>query len=320
MPYAAEPSLHLAPSWRARLACTECGAALEASGGGLACSSCRGFFATSEGIVNFGVKDGFYDEHGFTSAGRDFGKGPGGRLALYYARQHHLHAISRALPEGSSLVEIGCGGGSRYLARRYDVAGLEISTLSVKHAALTYGSVVQASAAKMPFASGSIDGISSSYVLEHLDDEAAPACLREMARVLRPGGRMIHCFDVANSGPFWSWATKKPWWKPLFVDAKGHHGFRPRDAWMKLFDDAGFTVKAARWYNRTWMQDLSVWGVLEDESVPGIPRRIGRLAQRIRKSTGAVSDVAVTMLTDLVDPLFPRSWASKAIVTLERRA
>jgi ubiquinone/menaquinone biosynthesis C-methylase UbiE len=48
---------------------------------------------------------------------------------------------------------------------------------------------VAADVAAMPFADGSFDGITCGYVLEHVPEPAKG--LREMARVLRTGGRML---------------------------------------------------------------------------------------------------------------------------------
>jgi demethylmenaquinone methyltransferase/2-methoxy-6-polyprenyl-1,4-benzoquinol methylase len=46
-------------------------------------------------------------------------------------------------------------------------------------------SLVEASAAELPFEDGSFDGLTGAYLLRYLDD--LPAGLRELARVLRPG-------------------------------------------------------------------------------------------------------------------------------------
>lgn len=48
---------------------------------------------------------------------------------------------------------------------------------------------VRAEAWSLPFDDGSFDAVVSFQVLEHLRDPSA--CVREMARVLRPGGRVV---------------------------------------------------------------------------------------------------------------------------------
>ena len=46
-------------------------------------------------------------------------------------------------------------------------------------------------ATRLPFEDGSFDVVLTSHVLKHLDDEALLASFREVARVLRPGGRFL---------------------------------------------------------------------------------------------------------------------------------
>jgi ubiquinone/menaquinone biosynthesis C-methylase UbiE len=48
-----------------------------------------------------------------------------------------------------------------------------------------------APATRLPFGDGAFDVVLTSHVLKHLDDEALLASFREVARVLRPGGRFL---------------------------------------------------------------------------------------------------------------------------------
>lgn len=89
----------------------------------------------------------------------------------------------------------GCGLGTwlnafgRFSQQRF---GLELERdRAVK--ALPFGEgIVQAVGEKLPFADGVFDFILSNEVLEHVRDDRA--CVREMVRVTRPGGRIaIFC-------------------------------------------------------------------------------------------------------------------------------
>src|SRR5262249_1048186 len=143
----------------------------------VSCSLCSISYRTIEGIINFGVRDVFYDHHGFTSTGRDFSDGLLGRVGLYLARSHFLYDISRSVARGSGVIEIGSGGGSRYLASRYDMLGVELSSASVRCVANPYGSAVQATVAGLPLADHCADALVSSFLLEHLGPEIVETCI-----------------------------------------------------------------------------------------------------------------------------------------------
>lgn len=91
--------------------------------------------------------------------------------------------------------EIGCGGGQACAAvgATAAVTGYDISPIAVGNAQRVYretkATFEVASAYRIPLPDDSVDGVYSFEVLEHLWDPAA--VIREMARVLKPGGFML---------------------------------------------------------------------------------------------------------------------------------
>ena len=61
-------------------------------------------------------------------------------------------------------------------------------------------------AEELPFENGSFDGVTFTYLLRYVDDPAAT--LRELARVLRPGGRIasleFFVLDRRSVNALWS--------------------------------------------------------------------------------------------------------------------
>lgn len=311
----------LSDGWRSRVACPACGSAIDrhSRANQAKCTACTALYPVSPaGVINFGVEDEFYDVHGFTSTGRDFTRSPPGRVGLYLARSHFLYDISRAVPAGASVVEIGCGGGSRYLASRYDMLGVELSTAAADCASNVYGAVVQASVEQLPLRDASADALVSSFVLEHLGPDIVDDCLAEMSRVLKPGARMLHFFDLETNGSFGGWAKQQPWYQSVFIDSKGHYGMRTRSDWEGLFTKTGFSVTEQRLSRKSWLQDLSIWEALNEAAVPAPLRTAGRFAEALRRKGSPVADLAVEAVNDLIDPLLPDAWAAKAILTLEK--
>ena len=66
--------------------------------------------------------------------------------------------------------------------------------------------LAQARAEQLPFAAGTFDALTFTYLLRYVDDPAAT--LRELARVTRPGGVVANLeFLVPRSRFWWAW-----WW------------------------------------------------------------------------------------------------------------
>jgi SAM-dependent methyltransferase len=90
------------------------------------------------------------------------------------------------------ILDIGCGtGGNLELLSRYGQAeGVDISAEALDFCrARGLTNVRQGAAETLPYESESFDLVTGLDVVEHLDDDVAG--LREMRRVLRPGGRML---------------------------------------------------------------------------------------------------------------------------------
>ncbi len=115
-------------------------------------------------------------------------------------RHHGYHAlldeleldIALPLAEGREVLEVGCGTGlilSRLarVARRAE--GIDLSPGMLDKARERGLSVREASATALPFADASFDLVVSFKVLAHVPDIGL--ALSEMARVCRPGGRVL---------------------------------------------------------------------------------------------------------------------------------
>lgn len=121
-----------------------------------------------------------------------------------------LHEPLRAieeLPPGSAVLDVPCGGGWAFRAlrpeRRLRYVGVDLSPGMLRRARsraerrrLGQVELVEASVDRMPFEDGSFDLCLCLNGLHCMDDPRA--ALREMARCLRPGGRLVG--DVAVRG------------------------------------------------------------------------------------------------------------------------
>ena len=115
------------------------------------------------------------------------------------ARQQRLEVplMLRALgvPHDARILEVGCGRGVALPAIQHHrtpsrLVGLDIDDELLAEAAGTHAELVCGDVRAMPFPDGSFDAIIDFGTCYHI---ARPLdALREIARVLRPGGRLCH--------------------------------------------------------------------------------------------------------------------------------
>jgi ubiquinone/menaquinone biosynthesis C-methylase UbiE len=160
-------------------------------------------------------------------------------------RQQNLAAYrSRVVPAAEGRVlEIGIGSGLNlpfYSAKMEHVIGLEPSpkllSMAQRAARSAVGPVefVEGSAEAIPLEDGSIDTVVTTWTLCTIPD--APRSLREMRRVLKPGGRLLFVEHgrAPDAGVRWWQDHLTPAWKRL---GGGCHLNR---AIGTLIEDAGF--------------------------------------------------------------------------------
>lgn len=113
------------------------------------------------------------------------------------------YAAQLDLPACADVLEVGCGTGAnvRFLARRDDFAGTAYGVDQCPHfieAAIRFSCDEQVGdqvefrvgdAHQLDFPDGSFDVVIAHTVISHVSDPAA--VLKEMARVVRPGGRVV---------------------------------------------------------------------------------------------------------------------------------
>ncbi|MEA2173244.1 MAG: hypothetical protein QOD00_836 [Blastocatellia bacterium] len=104
-----------------------------------------------------------------------------------------VEEICRAMKdERARILDVGCGTGANLelLAQYGDAEGVDISADALAFCRARGLEKVRLGAAEtLPYEDGSFDLVTALDVVEHLDDDVAG--LREMRRVLRPGGRAL---------------------------------------------------------------------------------------------------------------------------------
>lgn len=119
------------------------------------------------------------------------------------------------LRSGHRVLDLGCGTGTMVAElgrgqQGIDVVGIDPDPLALLRAhrkAALIGAVVtldRGFADALPYPDASFDRVLSSFMFHHLEPEQRAPALREVARVLKPGGR-LHLLDFTAPEPGDGW-------------------------------------------------------------------------------------------------------------------
>lgn len=131
-------------------------------------------------------------------------------MSLGMDRRWRRAAAASARPRGALTLDLGAGTGDMALELRRrgaasviaaDFSPAMLAAACRKTQGLDSISFLLADALRLPFADATFDVVTNAFLLRNLAD--LPAALAEMARILRPGGRLM-CLDMTQPppGPF----------------------------------------------------------------------------------------------------------------------
>lgn len=155
-----------------------------------------------------------------------------------------MDAELRDLPPFSPVLDVGCGDASftKDLVRYSpDVTAVDISAVQIARNRRRFGGITflrHDLADGLPFPDDAFAAIWCSEVLEHLFDPAFT--LREMQRIMRPGGRLL--VTVPYHGRFKDVLIALFKWDEHFVPSNSHIRFYTKNTLGRLAAKAGFAA------------------------------------------------------------------------------
>ncbi|HQR67574.1 MAG TPA: methyltransferase domain-containing protein, partial [Thermoanaerobaculia bacterium] len=214
------------------------------------CRGCR--FAQVRPRLGDDEISALYPTEYFLPGGSDVGFSGYAREAQRVERDGYFLArkLSRLLPEGGRLLEVGCGLGFLLdaLARfgpGLEAEGVDVSEFAARFARERLGLAVRAGTLEgSRFSDGRFDAVLQKDLLEHV--RTPRAHLLETARILRPGAllRLVTPNGDANLAPYAALAGREPGRLPLLE--QGHLSFFRKEHLERLLLDAGFEILSLR--------------------------------------------------------------------------
>lgn len=181
-----------------------------------------------------------------------------GFTRLLGARDAHWRLVAQAgIEPGATVLEIGTGTGALLLLAKRAVPDaaaigldpdprvLAIAARKARRAGVTLR-LDRGYADRLPYPDGSVDRVLSAFMLHHLPADQQHDALREVRRVLAPGGR-LHLLDIDGSAP----SAAGRLLRLGHVHTAEQHGDRPGlhahadpDAALAAFEKAGLVDAA----------------------------------------------------------------------------
>jgi SAM-dependent methyltransferase len=183
------------------------------------------------------------------------------RLTFWLARAGYVSHIIKFFPKNSILLELGCGGGVRFLGKFYNMIGMDLSSTSLEHLSSYYDVAVRENALiRLPFPDQSLDGVVSSFFWEHIDEKGKQSIFKEIQRVLRPGGKILFLFDVETNNPLIKKFKKKDpaLYQKTFLDIDDHVGYATPEHNIEIATNCGFKPVKCYYHEKTYFHEYSV--------------------------------------------------------------
>jgi SAM-dependent methyltransferase len=116
-----------------------------------------------------------------------------------------LRDLDERLPDGADVLELGCGRGvpgTRQLARRHRVTGVDISAVQIELARhhVPEASFVHGDALELEVAPGSFDAVVALYFFGHVPLDEQRELIGRIALWLRDGGLLLATFGAGDPG------------------------------------------------------------------------------------------------------------------------
>ena len=146
-----------------------------------------------------------------------------------------LRELDGRLVDSSEVLELGCGRGvpgTRELARRHQVTGVDISAVQIELARhhVPEASFVHADATELDVAAHSLDAVVALHVFGHIPAEEQRELLGRIGSWLRPGGLVLLTLPAGEAGE----DVDQDWLgTPMFFASLG------LDAYRSLLAEAG---------------------------------------------------------------------------------
>ncbi len=153
-------------------------------------------------------------------------------------RRAWLEALVARVPEGVSVLELGCGAGvadTRFLAERFAVTGVDISAEQITRARANVpeATFVHADFTEIGFPPASFAAVASFYAFNHVPRELLAELFARIHSWLVPGGYLLAALGAGDT----------PGWTGEWLGTTTFFSSFPPEVNRELLREAGFALE-----------------------------------------------------------------------------
>ena len=216
--------------------CTNCKISLEKKDKDFICIKCGFCLENIDGVYVdksvFSEKDkNFYDEIYNEEKGVEWFQGLNRTnilkkileyISLSYRRERFFKRNIKG--KNNLILDLACGAGRDYLKNKGQVFGVDLSLKALNLAKDRYDFVIQSGVTRLPFLDNTFDYVTSSDFFGHVRVEDKDEIIKEIYRVLKPGGKTLHVIETDSTNIWFRIAHRDPvLFKKYFIEQIGGH-------------------------------------------------------------------------------------------------
>jgi len=250
-----------------KLVCPKCKIKLEQKGNDLVCLKCEFVLNKTEGVykannVDEANEKKFYDELYNKEKGSNWIKGLEKenifkkileKISLSYRRERFFKNNIKG--KNNLILDLACGAGRAYFREYGEVVGIDLSLRPLEVAKEKYDLVILGGVDKLPFPDGIFDYVVSSDFFGHVRNEEKNKIIKEIYRILKPGGKTLHVIETDSENTWFKFAHKYPeLFQKYFIDQIGGHiGLEMPNKVIERWRENNFEiVKAVKIWGLIW--------------------------------------------------------------------
>lgn len=165
-------------------------------------------------------------------------------IALDYSCRRARFLEQQLDGHDNEILDIGCGAGTMLLTDYGRVTGIDYSKASLEIASNIYNYVEQGDVKKMSFKNDNFDYVIAIDVFGHIPVTEKDDALKEIYRVLKPGGKVIFS-AVETDGKDWLSRVIHRYpklYEEVFIKMHGHLGYELPSELIRRLELSGFLI------------------------------------------------------------------------------